>query len=60
MRRHSVSTGLLGIMVSFVVLTVLLLIASRIASETFLVFAIALVLAFLVATTWFVIRENRR
>jgi len=59
-RHYAVPSGIASIGASFILLLVLLLIAWRVAPEVFLVFAIALVLTFLIANTWYAVRENRR
>jgi hypothetical protein len=59
-RRYAIPTGMVGITASFILLLALILIAWRVAPEMFLAFAIALVLTFLIANTWYALRENRR
>ena len=59
-RRYAIPLGMLGIGASFILLLALLLIAWRVAPETFVVFAIALVMTFLIANTWYALWEMRR
>ena len=59
-RNNALSLGIVSIVASLILLVALLFVARRIAPELFLVFAIALVTAFLLANVCYAIWENRR
>jgi uncharacterized BrkB/YihY/UPF0761 family membrane protein len=59
-RQHSIPLGLLFVFISLVFLFVILVVASRVAPDTFVVFGISVVIAFLATTVFVVAREFQR
>jgi uncharacterized membrane protein len=59
-RQQSIPIGLLFVFISMVLLVAVLFVASRVAPDTFLVFGLGVVIAFLAATVVLVVREFRQ
>ena len=60
MRRYAIPLGIVSIMASLLLLMAMMLIASQIAPEWLVAFAVVTVVSFLIANTWYAVRENRQ